>query len=76
MKIKDLPVTASLDKIHFKVPKGHPECPIKTAYWVSQWGYKDGKAGVWCKEKLTDTQVYPIFLDKLTDAMEFEIIKS
>ena len=75
MKIKDLPEGTSLGNVKFKVPKNHPECPLKEAYWVSQWGYPDGKAGVWCKKSLDDKQVHPIFLDKLEEALEFDVAK-
>ncbi len=73
MKLKELPKETNLRGVRFKVPKGHFECPLKYAYWWSQWGYSDGKAGVWCKESLNDTKVYPIFLDKLSDAQDWEI---
>ncbi len=74
MKIKDLPKDQSLEGVKFKVPKGHPECPLKVAYWRSQWGYENGKAGVWCCKKANDGRVYPIFLDKLIEVLEWEVI--
>ena len=74
MKIKDLPKDGNLRGVKFKVPEGHSECPLKIAYWYSQWGYTDGKAGVWCKENMKDQQVYPIFLDKLEEALEFDVV--
>jgi len=74
VKIKDLPKDENLRGVKFKVPKDHPECPLKTAYWYSQWGYIDGKAGIWCKENMEDEKVYPIFLDKLDEVLEFDVI--
>ena len=74
MKIKDLPKGTNLGGIKIKIPKEHPECPLKEGYWKSQWGYEKGKAGVWVHETLDSTQVYPIFLDKLKEALEFEVI--
>ena len=74
MKIKDLPKDQSLLNLKFKVPKGHPECPLKVAYWRSQWGYPDGKAGVWCAAEPKEGRIYPIFLDSLKEVLEWEVI--
>lgn len=69
MKIKDLPEHKSLEGIKFHDPKTNT-----TGYWVSQWGYEDGKAGIWYKKDMEETRTYPLFLDKLTEALEFEVI--
>lgn len=61
-------------ELNLKFQKNHPECPLKNSYWISQWGYLDGKAGVWCKENLSDKRIYPIFLDKLSEALEFIVL--
>ena len=74
MKISELPEGINLGGIKFRVPKNHPECPLKTAYWSSQWGYPGGEAGVWCKKSIGDTQVYPIFLKKLSEALKWEVV--
>ena len=68
MKIKDLP-NVNMRNIKFKAPDG------RVYYWHSQWGYPDGKAGIWAKKDLGSDRVFPIFLDKLSDALEFEIVE-
>ena len=68
-RIKDLDPNQSLSGVRFKGPNG------EKGYWVSQWGYDDGKAGVWYKEKLSDTRIHPIFLDDLREAMEWEVME-
>jgi len=65
MKIKDL--KGSLSGIKFLHPKTGEVC-----IWKSQWSYPEGKAGVWYK-KDASTQIYPLCLDKLTEALEFEV---
>jgi len=64
MKIKDLK-DISLSGIKVKTPTG------VVGYWKSQWGYAEGKAGVWLSDGKTSV-VYPQFLDKLSDALEWE----
>ena len=76
MKIKDLPKNINLRNIKFKIPKNHPECPLKEGYLHGQWGYPNGKAGIWVGKTTKSGQIYPIFLDKLEEATEFEIIKN
>jgi basic membrane lipoprotein Med (substrate-binding protein (PBP1-ABC) superfamily) len=66
MKIKDLETTNSLEGIKVKTPKG------VVGYWKSQWGYVDGKAGVWLSDGKS-SQIYPQFMDELIDALEWEI---
>ena len=73
MKIKDLPEDKNLKGVKIKIPKGHDECPFKEGYWHSQWGYEDGKAGVWVKKDPTESRIYPVFLDKLKEVLEWEI---
>ncbi len=68
MKIKDIKGNRSLSNLAFK----HPETG-ETCYWRSQWGYEDGGAGVFYTKKPGDTRVFVIGLDKLTDALEFEL---
>lgn len=67
-RIKDLNPNESLSGVRFK----HNGAKW---YWYSQWGYPDGKAGIWCKKDMKDTQVFPIFLDKLEEALEFEVVE-
>ena len=69
-RIKDLPEGISLRGVKFRDPK------TKTVgYWFSQWGYLDGKAGVWYKTDMKDTQTFPLFLDNLKEALEFEVVE-
>ena len=69
MKIKDLPENISLGGIHFKSPDG------TTGYWYSQWGYENGKAGIWYKKNRKSTQTFPLFLDNLKEALEFDVLE-
>jgi hypothetical protein len=68
-KLKELPRHKNLQGVKVKLPDG------RVGYWVSQWGYPNGKAGVWlsaspnCEGKVT-----PIFLDKLQEALEWEVV--
>jgi len=70
IKIKDLPKGKSLGGIKFKHPLTKEVC-----IWVSQWGYEDGKAGIWYKTDEKSSQVFPLFLDKLEEALEFKVVK-
>ena len=67
-KIKDLPDNISLGNVHFRAPDG------TEGYWVSQWGYENGKAGIWYKNDPKETQMFPLFLDNLREALEFEVL--
>ena len=67
-KIKDLPPGISLGGVHFRAPDG------TEGYWESQWGYPGGEAGIWYRKDRKSTQVYPLFLDDLKEALEFEVI--
>ncbi len=66
MKIKELKGDINLGGLKVKTPNG------VIGYWKSQWGYKEGKAGVWLSDGKSD-RIYPQFLDKLEDALEWEI---
>jgi len=68
-RIKDLPPNASLGGVKFRAPDG------TVGYWSSQWGYPDGKAGIWYRTDLKSTQVFPLFLDNLREALEFEVVE-
>ena len=70
MKIKDLPNETNLDGVKFFDPKTKT-----TGYWCSQWGYADGKAGIFYKKDMQSTQVFPLFLDNLKDALEFTVLE-
>jgi hypothetical protein len=69
MKIKDLPKDESLGGVRFK----HPET-AEICIWQSQWGYPDGKAGVWYKTDSASSKIFPLFLDNLQEALEFEVV--
>ena len=61
MKIKDK--KGQLDGLKVKTPKG------VVGYWKSQWN-----KGVWLSDGKS-TQIYPQFVDDLSDALEWEITK-
>lgn len=61
MKIKDLEKGQSLGGIKVKTPKG------VVGYWKSQW-----QAGVWLSDG-KNSQIYPQFVNNLTDCMEWEV---
>lgn len=69
-RIKDLDPTQSLGGVKFK----HPQTG-ETCIWQSQWGYPEGKAGVWYKTDPTSTRIFPLCLDKLEEALEFEVVQ-
>jgi hypothetical protein len=69
-KIKDLPGGTNLRGVAFK----HPQTG-ETCYWRSQWGHEDGKAGVWYNKVHDADQVFTLFFDKLTDALELELVE-
>jgi hypothetical protein len=68
-KIKDLPESTCLDGLHFRDPKTGTE-----GYWASQWGYILGGAGVFYREDPKSSQLFTLCLDRLQDALEFEVI--
>ena len=70
MKIKDLPGDPCLGGLAFK----HPQTG-ETCYWKSQWGYEGGGAGIFYAKKPGDTRVFVMGLNKLTDALEFELVE-
>jgi len=67
MKIKDISPTKNLGGVKVKTHEG------KVGYWKSQWGYPDGKAGVWLSNGITN-QIHPQFLDSLEEALEWEVV--
>lgn len=73
MKIKDLPEDIDLYGIKVRVPS-EIECEIHEGYWKSQWGYSDGKAGVWLQKEIRDSRIYPVCIDNLLQCLEWEII--
>jgi hypothetical protein len=69
-KIKDLPADINLRGVKF-----HDRKTGTKGYWFSQWGYEDGKAGIWYKKDIKSGAVFPLFLDNLQEALEFEVIE-
>jgi hypothetical protein len=69
-KIKDLPKQMSLQGVKFYDPKTKTK-----GCWFSQWGYEDGKAGIWWKKDMKSGQVFPLFLDNLKESLEFEVLE-
>ena len=67
MKLKDYDKTKNLGGVKVKTPKG------VIGYWRSQWGYPDGKAGVWLTMERDSSRVFPQFLDSLKQCLEWEL---
>lgn len=63
MKIKDLKPTVPLSGTTFR----HPETGEKVI-WVSQWN-----RGVWFKKDADNNQVFPLPVENIQDALEFEV---
>lgn len=63
MKIKDLPKDKPLGGVVFLHPQSGERC-----IWTSQW-----QRGVWFKKDAASAQVFPLSLEKLEDALEFEV---
>jgi hypothetical protein len=68
--LRDCPPNQSLGGVRFKHPLTGQTC-----IWYSQWGYENGKAGVWYKTDATSSQIFPLFLDKLEQALDFELVE-
>jgi len=68
-KIKDLPSNKNLRGVKFNDPKTGT-----TGYWYSQWGYENGKAGVWWKKDMKSGMMFPLFLDDLKESLEFDVL--
>ena len=64
IKIKDLPDGQPLEGVRFIYPVDN-----QPYYWISQWG-----KGVWGKKNMDDTRVYPLFVDDIKDALEWEVL--
>lgn len=54
MKIKD--IKGDLRGLKFYLPTTGD-----AVYWWSSWGYPDGEAGIWYKEDMDSSQIYPFF---------------
>ncbi len=65
-KIKGLPNNADLRGVKFHDPK-----TMTTGYWYSQWN-----KGIWWKEDMQSTRIFPLFFDDFKEALEFEIIET
>ncbi|MEK6880183.1 MAG: hypothetical protein AABY22_11265 [Nanoarchaeota archaeon] len=63
--INDLPRNISLGGLKFKHPETGEAC-----YWRSQW-----QKGVWYKKDLTSSQIFPLFVNDLKEALKFEVIE-
>ena len=61
--INDLPQDRSLGGVRFKNPNTGETC-----IYHSQW-----QKGIWYKKNEKDTQIFPIFLDDLREALKFEL---
>jgi len=64
MKIKDLPLTASLSGVYFRYPGDG-----QAYYWVSQWG-----KGIWAKTDRGSQTIYPLFVKSIKEALAWEVL--
>lgn len=64
-RIKDLPSNIGLEGIRFIYPKTKEKY-----YWFSQW-----EKGVWGKKDLHSAQLFPLFVDDLKEALEWEVVE-
>ena len=63
MKIKDLPEGSALNNVRFIYPGDG-----KAYYWASQW-----QKGIWGKKDLSSGQIFPLFVENIREALEWEI---
>ena len=64
MKIKDLPEDTDLRHVQFTFPGDG-----KKYYWYSQWN-----KGVWGKTSPGDSRMYPLCINDLEEALEWEVV--
>lgn len=63
MKIKELPEGSTLNNVRFIYPSDG-----QAYYWASQWG-----KGVWGKKDINSGQIWPLFVENIKEALEWEI---
>ena len=63
MKIKDLPEGSTLNNVRFIYPGDG-----QAYYWTSQW-----QKGIWGKKDLSSGQIFPLFVENIRDALEWEV---
>ena len=63
-KIKDLPKDTILSNYKVRTPLG------VEGWWVSQW-----EKGIWLQPVKESMKVTPVFVDSLTECMEWDIIE-
>lgn len=64
-KIKDLGGVDSLAGVRFVYPKDG-----QAYHWVSQWN-----KGVWGKKDMGSGQVFPLFVNDLSECLEWEVVE-
>ena len=64
MKIKDLPQDIPLTGTRFIYPVDG-----KSYYWSSQW-----QKGVWGKKDMSSNQIFPLVVEDLKEALEWEVV--
>ena len=64
MRIKDLPDDTNLSHVQFIFPGDG-----KKYYWYSQWN-----KGVWGKKAPKDSRMYPLCVEDLKEALEWEVV--
>ena len=63
IRIKDLPDNKSLDGVMFLHPETKEKC-----IWASQW-----EKGIFYRKDDSSTRIYTLFVEKLEEALEFEL---
>lgn len=66
-RIKDLETSGvkSVYGVRFRYPGDG-----KKYYWISQWN-----KGVWGKEDMSSSRMFPLFCNNLSEALEWEVVK-
>lgn len=65
MKLGELPEHISLGNVRFIFPGDGQEY-----YWHSQWN-----KGVWGKKSPNDSRMYPLCVEDLKEALEWEVVE-
>jgi hypothetical protein len=65
-KIKDLPSDRSLENVRFRYPGDG-----QAYYWAGQWG-----KGVWGKKDINSQKIFPLSVNDIQQALEWELVNS
>ena len=69
MKLKDF--KGNLVGVKIKIPKKYQSDNIlPEMYILSNWN-----KGLWLRQKISDTRMYPLCLDKVSECLEWTVVK-